>query len=151
MDKPKKSFICPECGEHLTTKQNLRRHITRKHKEMVCETVVESPPMTVNETEAGGLPPTLIETDPLISIVLDDRGVVTDSPLSEPIPEKAFLIYLRNEYKKYEYLYEKIDREERWIKNNRDIDMIRYYQKHNRFVKCILTDIKDLYAKPIDG
>jgi hypothetical protein len=132
-DKLKKSFQCSECKECFTTKQNLRRHISRKHKEMVWESVVESPLMTVNE---------LIETEPLISIVSVSQP--------EPIPEKAFLIHLRNEYKKYEYLYEKIDREERWIKNNRDIDLIRYYQKHNRFVKCILTDIKDLYAKPID-
>ena len=51
---------------------------------------------------------------------------------------------------KYQHLYEKIDREERWIKNNSNIDMIRYYQTHNRFIKCILTDIKDLYAKPLE-
>jgi hypothetical protein len=134
-DKLKKSFQCEECKECFTTKQNLRRHITRKHKEIVWETVVQSPPITVNE---------LIETEPL-----DDRDVVSNSQ-PEPTPQKDFLMHLRNEYKKYEYLYEKIDTQERWIKNNRDIDLIRYYQKHNRFVKCILTDIKDLYAKPKD-
>jgi hypothetical protein len=139
-DKLKKSFQCEECKECFTTKQNLCRHISRKHKEMVWESVVESPLTTVNE---------LIETDPLISIVLDDKGVVSNSQ-PESTPQKDFLMHLRNEYKKYEYLYEKIDTQERWIKNNRDIDLIRYYQKHNRFVKCILTDIKDLYAKPKD-
>jgi hypothetical protein len=62
-DKLKKSFQCEECKECFTTKQNLHRHITRKHKEIVWETVVESQPITVNE---------LIETDPIISIALND-------------------------------------------------------------------------------
>ena len=90
MDKSsdKYKFQCPECGECFTTKQNLRRHITRKHKEVVWESVVEGPPISVNE---------LIETNSLVSITLDDRGVVSETQAEpEPTPEKSYLIHLRN-------------------------------------------------------
>lgn len=138
-DKPKKPFQCPECGECFTTKQNLRRHITRKHKEMVLETVVESPPMTVNE---------LIETDPLISIVLDDRGVVSDS---EPdlIPGDEYLIHLRNEYNKYKHLYTGIDNRLKWHQANFNIDMGFYLRRHNTKMKYILFKISLLKCNSI--
>ena len=137
MDKKitdKHKFPCPQCSEHLTTLQNLKRHITRKHKDI---------DLTPQEDNISVL------SESTVSEVKSET--VPEKETKMEIPTTTYLINLRNEYRKYEYLYEKIDRDERWIKNNRDIDMIRYYQKHNRFVKCILTDIKDLYAKPIDG
>lgn len=151
-DKPKKSFICPECGEHLTTKQNLRRHITRKHKELVWETVVESPPMTVNE---------LIETDPLISIVLDDRGVVSEPDSSiggfersvlangpqtskpEPIPGDDYLITLIRECEKYQHLFPAIKRQMKWNENNSSIDMNYHLRKHNKNMVYLMVDVRD--------
>ena len=140
MDKPKKTFSCPHCSEKpFTTKANMIRHISRKHKNIENELEVNDNVSVLSES-------TKSESNPM-DYILD----VPDSPQPDPIPSDEYLLTLRNEYKKYEYLYEKIDRKERWIKNNRDIDMIRYYQKHNRFVKCILTDIKDLYAVPING
>jgi hypothetical protein len=142
MDKSndKKKFVCPECGECFTTKQNLRRHITRKHKDIVFETVVEGPVMTLNETEAGGLPPTLIETDPLISIVLDDRGI-EPQPQPEPIPSDDYLIHLRNEYNKYKHLYTSIDNRIRWEEANRNIDMGYHKQRHILKMRFILYKI----------
>lgn len=132
-DKPKKSFICPQCSEHLTTLQNLKRHVMRKHKDVVFETVVEGPVMTVNE---------LIETEPLVSIILDDRGVVPElEPEQEPIPGDDYLIHLRNEYKKYEHLYRGIDNRIRWEKANSNIDMDFYIRRHNTKMKYILFKI----------
>lgn len=141
MDKinDKKKFQCPECGECFSTKQNLRRHITRKHKEDVWETVVDSPPMTVNE---------LIDSDPLVSIILDDRGVpdiisvnYQSETETEPIPNDAYLIHLRNEYNKYNHLYRSIDNHIKWQKSNRNIDMDYYVRRHNTKMKYILFKI----------
>lgn len=126
-----RKFQCPECGEFFTTKQNLKRHITRKHKEVIFETVVEGPVMTLNE---------LIETDPLISIILDDRGVEPQTE-PEPIPGDDYLIHLRNEYKKYEHLYRGIDNRIRWEKANSNIDMDFYIRRHNTKMKYILFKI----------
>jgi hypothetical protein len=149
-DKPKKSFICPECGEHLTTKQNLKRHCLRKHKETVWETVVESPPITLNETEAGGLPPTLIENDPLVSIMLDDRGFVSETQELQPIPGDDYLITLIQECEKYQHLFPAIKRQMKWNKNNSNVDINLCKHTFSVNMYRILTDIKDLYAKPID-
>jgi hypothetical protein len=132
-DKPKKSFICPECGEHLTTKQNLRRHITRKHKELVFETVVEGPVMTLNE---------LIETDPLISIVLDDRGI-EPQPQPDPIPGDEYLITLIREYEKYQHLFPAIKRQMKWNETNIGVDLEYHKQKHNKNMVYLMVDVRD--------
>jgi hypothetical protein len=133
MDKinDKKKFQCPECGECFSTKQNLKRHITRKHKEVVFETVVEGPVMTVNE---------LIETDPLISIILDDRGVVSE-PQPEPIPGDEYLITLIRECEKYQHLFPAIKRQMKWNKNNIGLDMDYYKQRHILKMRFILYKI----------
>ena len=128
-DKPKKTFPCEICSEIFTTKQNLQRHISRKHKNV-----------------------DLSQPEDNISVLSESSVSVT---ISESVPEKetpttTYLINLRNEYRKYEYLYEKIDRDERWIRNNSDINMIDYYQKHQITFKKIITDIHDLYAKPLE-
>lgn len=155
MDKinDKKKFICPECGECFTTKQNLRRHITRKHKELVFETVVEGPVMTVNE---------LIETEPLVSIILDSDSSIggrsqersvqnpqTSKP--EPIPGDEYLITLIRECEKYQHLFPAIKRQMKWNENNRKVDINLCKHTFSVNMYRILTDIKDLYAKPIDG
>jgi hypothetical protein len=144
-DKPKRTFQCPECGEHLTTRQNLKRHCLRKHKETVWESVVESPPITVNE---------LIETDPLISIILDDRGI--DSPIgglspqtgkpetqAEPIPSDIYLIHLRKEYEKYQHLYKGIDNRMKWDEYNSKVDINLCKHTFSVNMYRILTDIRD--------
>ena len=131
-DKPKRTFQCPECGEHLTTRQNLKRHCLRKHKETVWESVVESPPITVNE---------LIETDPLISIILDDRGQPETEP--EPIPSDIYLIHLRKEYEKYQHLYKGIDNRIKWNENNSNVDLDYHLRKHNYRMTYLLVDIRD--------
>jgi hypothetical protein len=138
MDKSsdKYKFQCPECGECFTTKQNLRRHITRKHKEVVWESVVEGPPTSVNE---------LIETNSLVSITLDDRGV-EPHPQLEPIPGDDYLLHLRNEYNKYKHLYTSIDNRIRWNQANRNIDMEFYIRRHNTKMKYILFKINLLNA-----
>lgn len=37
----------------------------------------------------------------------------------------------------------------KWEKNNADVDVLLYIRKHSRRMAYILTDIHDLYAKPI--
>ena len=133
VEKPKKSFICPECGECFTTKQNLRRHITRKHKDVVFETVVEGPVMTVNE---------LIETEPLVSIILDDRGVVPESE-PEPIPGDEYLITLIRESEKYQHLFPAIKRQMKWNENNSNVDMNYHLRKHNKNMVYLMVDVRD--------
>jgi hypothetical protein len=133
-DKPKRMFQCPECGEHLTTKQNLRRHCLRKHKETVWETVMESPPITINET---------IETDPLVSIMLDDRGFVSETQEIEPIPGDEYLITLIRECEKYQHLFPAIKRQMKWNKNNINVDLSYHLKKHNHKMTYILVDLRD--------
>jgi hypothetical protein len=133
-DKPKRTFQCPECGEHLTTKQNLRRHCLRKHKETVWESVVESPPITVNE---------LIETDPLVSIILDDRGQPETDPQPEPIPGNEYLITLIRECEKYQHLFPAIKRQMKWNENNSNVDLDYHLRKHNYRMTYLLVDIRD--------
>lgn len=134
-------FRCPECGNCFNTKQGLRRHISFKHKELVWETVVESPPMTVNE---------LIETDPLISIVLDDRGIEPETQTGKPlpgdeteagVPPPTYLITLIREYEKYQHLFPAIKRRMKWEEANRYIDMDFYIRRHNTKMKYILFKI----------
>lgn len=130
----KKKFQCPECGECFTTLQNQKRHCFRKHKEVVLETVVDSPPMTVNE---------LIDSDPLVSIILDEIVSVNyqSDNETEPIPNDAYLIHLRNEYNKYKHLYTSIDNRIKWQKSNSNIDMDFYVRRHNTKMKYILFKI----------
>jgi hypothetical protein len=41
------------------------------------------------------------------------------------------------------------NRYKKWEKNNADIDLVMYGRKHCRRMSYVLTDIEDLYAKPI--
>jgi hypothetical protein len=144
MDKSpdKYKFPCPACSECFTTKQNLRRHITRKHKEMVWESVVESPPMTVNE---------LIETNSLVSIILDDRGVpdivsvnYQSDTENEPIPDDKYLTTLVRECDKYQHLFPAIRRQMKWDENNSNVDLNYHLRKHNHKMTYLLVDIRDV-------
>lgn len=137
-----RKFQCVHCEEKpFTTKQNLLRHMTRKHK-------------NVFETEAGinnDNPPIDTPNIDMLNEYLEiQMNEVEKEPEPEPIPNDAYLIHLRNEYKKYEHLYVGIDNRIRWNKNNADIDIERYKSIFWKRMSYILTDIKDLYAKPIE-
>jgi hypothetical protein len=95
---------------------------------------VESPPITVNE---------LIETDPLVSIILDDRGMPEPEPEFEPIPGNEYLITLIRECEKYQHLFPAIKRQMKWNENNIRVDLDYHLRKHNYRMTYLLVDIRD--------
>jgi hypothetical protein len=42
-----------------------------------------------------------------------------------------------------------VNRFKKWDKNNANVDMVMYIRKHSRRMSYVITDIHDLYAKPI--
>lgn len=124
-----RKFQCVHCDEKpFTTKANMIRHQTRKHKD-------------VFETEAGinnDNPP--IET-PSIDMLNEYLETVPSCFEPEPIPGDDYLIHLRNEYNKYKHLYTSIDNRIRWEKANRDIDLNYYVKKHTLKMRYILYKI----------
>lgn len=131
-----RKFQCVHCNEKpFTTKQNMLRHITKKHK-------------NVFETEAGDMLNEYLETQMTETIVSINYQSDVDE---EPTPRDEYLIHLRNEYMKYQHLYTGIDNRIKWNKNNTDVDFERYKSIFWKRMSYIITDIKDLYAKPING
>jgi hypothetical protein len=124
-------FQCPHCEEKpFTTKANMLRHITRKHKD-------------VFETEAGinnDNPP--IET-PTIDMLDEYLETVPSCIEPEPLPTDEYLIYLRNEYKKYEYLYRGLDNRIKWENANANVDLAFHLRRHNTKMTYLLVDIRD--------
>jgi hypothetical protein len=142
MDKPKKSFQCPHCLEKpFTTLQNLKRHITRKHKDIF---------ETKQEIEIDNI--SILSNDTTIISInyQSDNDEVLEIIKPDSTPSREELIDIRNKYMKYQHLYEKIDKEIRWDANNANVDLSYYEKKHSRKITYILTDIKDLYAKPLE-
>lgn len=144
MDKKEiiRKFQCVHCDEKpFTTKQNLLRHITRKHK-------------NVFETEAGVNTPNIDMLNEYLETQMTDNiieSVNYQSDNDDPIPRDEYLIHLRNEYMKYQHLYTGLDNRMKWDKNNSNVDFERYKSIFWKRMSYILTDIKDLYAKPING
>lgn len=110
----------------------------------------------INKRGAGGVsisgmvrkvkptPQTCQESDESDNIsVLSDSSVSETKSETNPIPSNTYLINLRNEYMKYEYLYEKIDRDERWNENNSNVDLNYHLKKHNYRMTYILVDLRD--------
>ena len=157
MDKPKKTFPCEICSEIFTTKQNLQRHQSRKHTN-ISETIQDDNISVLSESTKsetnpmdspiGGFERSVLANDPQTGKYLLD---VPDVPKPEPIPSDEYLINLRNEYMKYQHLYTGIDNRIKWNENNSNVDLNYHLRKHNHKFTYILTDIKDLYGKAIDG
>ena len=140
-DKPKKSFQCIHCNEKpFTTLQNLKRHISRKHQN------IDNPQTTTHDDNVS-----VLSDNTIISInYQSDTEEIIEIPKPDPIPSDEYLINLRNEYMKYQYLYTGIDNRIKWNANNTDVNMDFHLRNHTRKFTYILTDIKDLYAKPIE-
>jgi hypothetical protein len=139
MDKPKKSFPCTHCFEKpFTTLQNLKRHITRKHKDI---------DLIQQETERDDVS-VLSTNTTIISInYLSDNDIEEPEPQPheprpyEPIPSDEYLINLRNEYIKYQHLYTGIDNRIKWNANNINVNMDFHRQRHTLKMRYILFKI----------
>jgi hypothetical protein len=142
-DKLKKQFFCEYCSEIFTTKQNLQRHITRKHKNIEQQ---QDDNISVLSTDT-----TIIsinyqsETEHSCA----ERNDVPEIPKPESIPSDEYLINLRNEYMKYQHLYKNLDKKMKWDKNNEFIDMNFYHQKHVTKMRYILFKIALLKCNTI--
>lgn len=90
----------------------------------------------------------------------DDISVLSDSSVSETkseikptcsgvsnvpdpmrVPSDEYLINLRNEYKKYEYLYPALDKKIKWEEANCNVNMEFHLRKHTRKFTYILFKI----------
>lgn len=157
MDKSisNRKFQCPHCEEKpFTTKANMLRHITRKHKD-VFETEAgintalwgsetpkqanDNPPI---DSSIEGLSPQTSKT-PNIDMLDEYLETVPSCIEPEPLPTDEYLIYLRNEYKKYEYLYRGLDNRIKWNENNSNVDIERHKTIFWNRMSYILTDIRD--------
>jgi hypothetical protein len=122
-------FQCPHCSEKpFTTKANMLRHITRKHKD-------------VFETEAGinnDNPP--IET-PNIDMLDEYLETVPSCIEPEPLPGDEYLITLIRECEKYQHLFPAIKRQMKWNENNATIDLHYHLRKHNKNMVYLMVDI----------
>lgn len=87
----------------------------------------------------------------------DDRSINTVSSDGNPMdylleePTDEYLINIRAVFMKYKNRYEKIDKNLMWNEKNKDVDIEKYKSKFWINMSYILTDIKDLHAKPIDS
>jgi hypothetical protein len=59
-----------------------------------------------------------------------------------------YVKYMRKAKKEIRKIWDD-NRYKKWEKNNADINMVMYIRKHSRRMAYVLTDIHDLYAKPI--
>ena len=66
-------------------------------------------------------------------------------------PTDEYLINIRAVFMKYKNRYEKIDKNLMWNEKNKDVDIEKHKSKFWINMSYILTDIKDLHAKPIDS
>jgi len=133
-DKPKKTFPCEICSEIFTTLQNKKRHISRKHKDI---------DLTCQDDNIS----VLSESTKSETYLLE----VPDIPQPDLIPSQEELIDIMNKYEKYQHLFPAIKRQMKWNENNRKVDINLCKHTFSVNMYRILTDIKDLYAKPIDG
>jgi hypothetical protein len=87
----------------------------------------------------------------------DDRSINTVSSEGNPMdylledPTDEYLINIRAVFMKYKNRYEKIDKNLMWNEKNKDVDIEKHKSKFWINMSYILTDIKDLHAKPIDS
>jgi len=81
----------------------------------------------------------------------DSETEIIDIPKPEPIPSREELIDIMNKYEKYKHLFPAIKRQIKWDEYNSKVDMNFFKHTFSVNMYRILTDIKDLYAKPIDG
>ena len=125
--KPKKQFPCEYCGEIFSTKQNLQRHISRKHKDIEQQDDVS---VMSDSTKS--------ETNPM-EYLLDTPDI--PQTCQEPIPSREELIDIMNKYEKYQHLFPAIKREIKWDENNRNVDMEFHLRKHTRKFTYILFKI----------
>ena len=141
-----RKFQCIHCDEKpFTTKANMLRHISRKHKNIENELEV-----TDNVSVLSGS--TKSETNPMDYILdVPDSPIGSLSPQPDPIPSDDYLLTLIQEYEKYQHLFPAIKRRMKWNENNSNVDLNYHLRKHNHKFTYILTDIKDLYAVPING
>jgi hypothetical protein len=138
MDKIKKQFPCPYCSEKpFTTLQNLKRHITRKHSN-ISETI-ENDNVSV------------LSDNTIISINYQSDNDVPDISQPDPLPSREELIDIMNKYEKYQHLFPAIKKQMKWDEYNSKVDINLCKHTFSVNMYRILTDIKDLYAKPIDG
>ena len=135
MDKLKKSFHCEYCPEIFSTKQNKNRHITRKHK-----------PERTDEDNISVLSQSTESEENPMEYLLDENL----NPQPDPIPSQEELIDIMNKYEKYQHLFPAIKRQMKWNVNNINVDMNLCKHTFSVNMYRILTDIKDLYAVPID-
>ena len=125
-----RKFKCEHCEECFTTKQNLQRHISRKHKDIdLSQTTVHDDNVSVLSTDT--------------TIVSVNYQSDNDSPEPDPIPSDEYLINLINEYEKYKHLFPSLHKKLNWEKNNIDVDLSYHEKKHNHKMVYILTDIRD--------
>ena len=58
-------------------------------------------------------------------------------------PSDEYLINIRAVFMKYKNRYEKIDKNIKWNEANKNLDVLRDYRTHEKFMKSIITEIKE--------
>jgi len=115
MDKFKKSFQCAHCNDKpFTTKQNLKRHVSRKHKDINQESDDVS----------------VLSTDTTIVSVNYQSDNEPEIEIPDPLPSREELIEIMNKYEKYQHLFPAIKRQMKWQEANCNVDMHFYFKKH---------------------
>jgi hypothetical protein len=81
----------------------------------------------------------------IIDIPKPDSSIGGLSPKTgNAIPSDEYLINLRNEYMKYQHLYEKLDKKLQWDANNANVDLLYFKIKHSLKFTYILVDLRDV-------
>jgi hypothetical protein len=144
MDKKEsiRKFQCIHCDEKpFTTKANMIRHISRKHKNIdltqqqqpddnISVLSTDTPIISVNYQSDT-------ETDSFIG------GLSPQTGKQETLPSDEYLFNLINEYEKYKHLFPAIHKKLKWNENNSNIDLNYHLRKHNHKFTYILVDLRD--------
>ena len=146
------SYTCVACNYTSIRKQNFDKHLNSSKHKMKCINVIETEGISIIPESISIIP------EP------DAYNVGLDHEISLPyvsiIRKEYHRIYHNypNKFRYVKYMDKAIqeikdvcdrNRYKKWEKNNADIDLVMYGRKHCRRMSYVLTDIEDLYAKPI--
>jgi len=148
------SYTCITCNYTCETKQNLNKHFkTKRHISKSISINPESISINIVETESININP---ENDaynvglcheislPYVSIIRKEYHRIYHN-----YPNKfRYVKYMDKAIQEIKDVCDR-NRYKKWEKNNADVDVLLYIRKHSRRMSYVLTDIHDLYAKPI--
>ena len=120
-------------GHYIKTLNCINKRGFGKVRENISE--------TKQETDNDNI--SVLSTDTTIVSVnyQSDTEEIIEIPKPDPIPSDEYLINLRNEYTKYQYLYTGIDNRIKWNANNTDVNMDFHRQRHTIKMRYILFKI----------